>query len=164
MSYLSYEQLDTSLQRLCVGMYSVPQEFTDAMKVYYLTGIRSAELLERGLWEDLDEHTIILHPLKSNNPRYISKVLLPSEFLEYILNGTGNLRYLTERKLSYFMRVYYEYPRAAKGMKESALYLFRYRYVKALFKDGLNETQVQDHMGWKNSSLPMRYNNAQIVV
>ena len=164
MSYLSYEQLDTSLQRLCVGMYSVPQEFTDAMKVYYLTGIRSSELLERGLWEDVDANTIVLHPLKSNNPREISKILLPSGFLEYVLDGTGNLRYLTERKLSYFMRVYYEYPRAAKGMKESALYLFRYRYVKSLFRDGLNETQVQEHMGWKNSSLPMRYNNAQIVV
>lgn len=163
MAYLSYEQLDTSLQRLCVGMYSVPSEFTDAMKVYYLTGIRSSELLERGLWEDLDENRLLLHPLKSNNTREISKILLPSGFIEYVLNGTGNLRYITERKLSYFMKVYYEYPRAAKGMKGSAMYLFRYRYVKALFRDGLSEEQVQSHMGWKNASLPMRYNNANIV-
>lgn len=162
MVELSYEQLYDSLLASLVPRAGFNPYYFDLYTVYFVTGCRSAEVLDRSRWGSVDEAVVKLVPLKGNNQRLFDAATLPESFIGWI-NGYNNyFDDLTLRQLEYSFRLVFRYPNAFKGVKKSVLYLFRYRYVKDLSNKGFTFAEITDKMGWHSEGIAASYVNAAI--
>lgn len=161
---LTYTQLDTSLQNVILNAPTYYGQCIDAMSVLYLTGCRPDEIWMKTRWTDYDATHVRLLPLKGNVYRYLLKGDLPPNYLLYLFNDAKYIDDVTQRQVRYCFNHVYEYSNPAKGLKDSALYLFRYRYFKMLKENGNTDEDIRVLMGENTLSVAQSYIYASIVV
>ena len=161
---LTYSQLNTA----CLNTLVTPNGYQPSLKigleVLYLTGCRPQELMSEHLWSEHDIDNLQLQTLKGGGQRIIPKDGLPVEFVHPIEFGSWYFNLVRISQLYNSFLKTWAYPSASVGGKETKLYVFRYRFVKSLVRDGYSEAEIQTIMAWSTVSLVGRYSGAQIDV
>lgn len=161
---LTFSQLNDSLNNTIINCPAYYGQCIDGFILLFQTGCRPEEIFTPTLWSDYSATQLRLMPLKGNLPRYLNKADLLTDFVNSITMGAKFLNTITPRQLTFAFNKVYEYSNPRKGDKQSALYLFRYRYFKQLHVDGFTDSQIQSIMGENTLSVAQGYIYANIEV
>lgn len=161
---LTFTELDNSCQNAIANMPAYYGQCVDGLILLYQTGCRPNEIFEVSMWSDYSPTQLSLQPLKANSTRYFNKSDLNSDFVNAVILGAKWLNAITPRQLEYSLKAVYEYSNPRKGNKDTALYLYRYRYMKFLSEIGESDADIQTAMGIGSLAVAQDYINASIEV
>jgi len=159
---LTLSDLNNYLTEIQTPISGYDSRLFDYLSDLYVTGCRPQELLRRDLWTDYDATYMQLQPVKGNNPRLIPKSVLSASFFLYFESADQLYQPFTSRKLRYFFRQYWLLGLTTVGQKAVELYLFRHRYIKQLYENGLTVAQIMDVMGVTTESIIQGYIDSEI--
>lgn len=157
MSFLNYEDLEDKIYSYIDKSTQISNEFNQYLILLKNTGFRPREALNYNNVISVNNEHIVFKPSKRNNVRIVELEKIPNLFLYYYLNQT--VTYKTN-KYRRFLEIFDERISDKKyfcSNKRCSLYLFRYYYVRTLYKNGMELNDIRDHMGWINEALPASY-------
>lgn len=157
---LSYHDLNDSLLETITTIPGYLFEFETLMELYYLTGCRPIEALEKYRWTYLIGDKIQLITAKSSGTRTFELSELPVKFVDALRDEIWLFDLIRISQASYYFSRLWTYIPTFLGDKAVRLYAFRYRYVKWLQLQGLTDLEIQEKMGWDNVLLASRYYGA----
>lgn len=164
MPILTYNQLDQACKDTIQAVNGYGSDLVLMMQLFYDTGCRPIEIVERDRWSKVDAMNIQCDTAKNSQNRVFDSSQVPIDFFTAIQSGLWPFPVSRLSQAYTFFSKNWPYPRAVVGKKEVELYAFRYRFVKKLKIDGLTDAQVASEMGWSSTSLVATYNGADIVI
>lgn len=157
MNVLNYEDLEDKIFSFIDKSSQISSDFNQYLILLKNTGFRPKEALNFNNVISSNVNHIVFKPSKRNNVRIVELEKLPDLFLYYYLNHT--ITYKTN-KYRRFLEIFDERIVDKKYFcsgKRCSLYLFRYYYVRTLYKNGMELNDICQHMGWINEALPASY-------
>lgn len=161
---LNYSQLNISLQLVQSPVPNYNILLFDYFTNLYNTGCRPMELFDNSLWTKQTASSYELTPLKHNNARNIADLQLTWYFRNALNEGYPLYSPLSYRRMRYHFQQFYVYSHPTVGGKDIELYLFRYRYIRALKLQGDSDALIIEKMGWTSASVLNGYLNNSIFV
>ena len=138
------------------------ETFRTFFNVLWDTGCRPAEAFDITRWSFLSGSDCDLHPLKGNNIRTVSLAAASSSFLDCVINQTTPFQGLTLFQVQNLFDRIKLFHFLYSGDKVISLYIYRYRFVKQLYADGVPLATIAIIMGYTSTSTPQSYIDAVI--
>ena len=162
---LTYEELDS----ICLNFIKTIESFSPLFGLFYNTayalGTRFTELTEINRFSIIKGNVIAFQPAKGNNMRFFDLNQVPAQFEEMIRTQNdvfSRINYETSRQYILrhwpFWRVYYP-----TFTKELGFYMFRYRYIWGLARDGHNIQYISDQLGEIENTNTYNYVNQALT-
>jgi len=164
MAILTYTQLDDACKDTIKPVNGYGSDLVLMMQLFYDTGCRPIEIVQRERWSKVDALNIECDTAKNSSNRVFDSSSVPLDFFTAIQNDLWPFPVSRLSQAYTFFSKNWPYPKAIVGQKEVELYAFRYRYVKKLKLDGLTDAQIAAEMGWSQTSLVGTYNGANIEI
>ena len=142
--------------------YPYYEDLREAMKLLYLTGARIEEIFDITRWHHVGGYEVTFQPQKGNNVR---NVILNSDFDSFIGHIVARTTPFVGITISQFRNLFDKiklWNRFSVGGSKATFYIFRYRYIKQMFADGMTVSQIAADMGYTSTSTPQAYLDAEV--
>lgn len=164
MILATLENLNTICLQIIESAYTVNNDAGDYFSFLYTTGSRPSDALRQNYPVTISNEITVLQPSKKNNTRTIQTSIIPLSLYYFYIGSHSNYG---RRKYRTFLRIAQRFV-GGNNYKVSSrnldLYIFRYRYVRQLFADGMTIEQIQVHMGWRSINQAYNYINRPIQI
>lgn len=142
--------------------YPYYEVFREMFVVLMLTGCRPEEVFSIGRWTYISGYDCELQPCKSNNVRFVTLSSSTPNFIESVKNQTPPFMGLSiHQAQNLFNKVkLFNYLYSGDGI--FTLYIYRYRFIKQLYADGVPLVNIASILGYTSTSTPQSYIDAVI--
>lgn len=152
---------DNELESICLNYLTVDlpyfPQFREAFRLLYITGARVEEIFDISRWHLVVDDTYEFLPQKGN---YERTVILSSDFESFKSAVSGQFKPFAGLSVGQFNRLFFAVSPHSSYFVDSkpiSLYLFRYAFMRRLFRTGLTLNQIADKMGYTSTQVVAGY-------